>query len=1208
MIVIKRNGDKVNFDPNKIVNALKKANSETKGSEKLSDSAIDIILKNIVSKLLKTKEINVELIQDLVINELKNIGYSKLAKEYSDYRKDHEIKRMKNSSFMKNIISKLEATDVKNQNANVDEYSFGGRRGEASSELDKYVALNYTMSKWMKDLHENNEIYIHDLDSYSVGLHNCLTVPMEQLLKYGFKVRQTDIRPANSINTAFQLIAVLFQVQSLQQFGGTSCIIDSLMVPYFRKSFYKHYKEVSDIIPFINGNWINKIKNIDEISIDNPIYKGKTIFNIKKRYIYKKALNMTLKETKQAVEGMYHNLNSLQSRSGNQLPFTSINYGTDTTTEGRYIIKALLDGSIKGIGKFGRTPIFPCGIFQIKKGINLNKGDPNYDLKKLAIKSTIKRLYPNYANLDWSNQQDWVRQDREMKQSIIDNLDKETKRKLIDFIKNNPKIGHKLYLKVENNELIVEKEEQPSEKFSTMGCVDGEEVIRYSLNEIYYTESFKRMWYRIATLTSCKPIQQNKNDSKNLYIETSNINLKIFDTEKNDYIKVKKIIRNTSNRWCKIKIEGGRLLDCTEDHPLPIVNRGRIFAKDVNVDDKIMINNSTIIESSKYRINNDISWLMGMIIGDGCLSNDSICISVDFKSEKDLVSKIKNVCENTLYCECIVKERHRLNKGDYYDIILRSDKNDRFNVFRNELISLFGGIVKNNRKIPNLIFNSDYETRLAFMSGMIDADGYIDNHRKNCRVQIRSVNKELSIQQMYLAQSIGYNAFIYENNYSKNKIGYRVEFTPNNFDLKKYIISKKKLDHFSLNEDVKIERNNIVSIRSVEFYDCEKYSYDVTTESDHFEVSGIYSHNCRTVNGADINYDSEYYLNQINSIISGKMTEMDLDRDMRSKAQKDGRGNICPCTIILPTIAMEVVERFKENTSASTEFLVSEFLKKLDSMIDLAKDGLIERYNHIKKQDPKSACFMWDNVTMAGYKSEIGPESALKHGTLAIGQIGLAETLQILIGTNQLNPKGITLAKQIEKLYSDKCKKFKEEYKLNFGVYYTPAENLCYTSMIKFQKKYGKIPNISDKDFFTNSMHVPVWEKIDPFKKIDCESQLTGYSNAGCITYIEIGDSCIHNEKALEEFIDYAMKKDIPYFAINLPNDTCESCGYQGQILENESCPCCGEKDDISRLRRVTGYITSSYIKAFNKGKIQETQMRYKHTESIDKSILEKLK
>jgi ribonucleoside-triphosphate reductase len=180
---------------------------------------------------------------------------------------------------------------------------------------------------------------------------------------------------------------------------------------------------------------------------------------------------------------------------------------------------------------------------------------------------------------------------------------------------------------------------------------------------------------------------------------------------------------------------------------------------------------------------------------------------------------------------------------------------------------------------------------------------------------------------------------------------------------------------------------------------------------------------------------------------------------------------------------------------------------------------------------------MYENGLMAGYVPEEGIRSALKHGTLAIGQLGLAETLQILVGCDHTEEKGMELAKKIEQMFKDKCAEFKEKDKLNFGVYYTPAENLCYTAMSKFKAKYGEIPNVSDRDYFTNSMHVPVWKEMSPLDKIDIECQLTGYSSAGCITYVELDAGVKNNIDALEQIVNYAMDHDIPYFAVNVPND-----------------------------------------------------------------------
>jgi ribonucleoside-triphosphate reductase len=540
------------------------------------------------------------------------------------------------------------------------------------------------------------------------------------------------VRPANSVNTAFQLVAVIFQLQSLQQFGGVSAThLDWTMVPYVRKSFYKHYRD--------GLKWVDMRGDVDEImatlnkemSIEDPAYK-----KFEKSYRY--AMEMTQRETHQAVEGMYHNLNTLQSRSGNQLPFTSINYGTCTLPEGRMVTRELLNVSLQGVGKLGLTPIFPCGIFQYMKGVNDAPGTPNYDLFRLALESTSRRLYPNYANVDWSGNAGYDRND-------------------------------------------------PRTYFSTMGC--------------------------------------------------------------------------------------------------------------------------------------------------------------------------------------------------------------------------------------------------------------------------------------------------------------------------------------------------------------------------------------RTANGMDING-------------LGQM--------------KDGRANICPVTIILPTLAMEAKEREGD--------IIDNFMQILDDAIFDAKDRLLERFEWICSQDAASAKFMWMNGTMEGYIPEEGIRSALKHGTIVIGQLGLAEALQVLIGKDHTTAEGMELAKRIEQLFKTRCAQFKEEEKLNFGVYYTPAENLCYTAMKAFKKQYGEIPNVSDREYFTNSMHVPVWKEVSPFEKIDIESQLTGYSSAGCITYVELDGAVHDNLDALEAIGKYAMDKDIPYFAINIPNDQCLDCGWTGDI--NDACPKCGGTH-IQRLRRVTGYLTGNYTTAFNLGKQAEVKDRYKHSNRL---------
>ena len=598
----KRNGIVVPFDRERIINAINKAFIEVDGELYEDDTANDIADE--IKYAVKTSDdvVSVEKIQDMVEDFLMKSERRDVAKAYIRYRYKREIARKGQDDFMKAFSAKVQGSDIENQNANVDEMSFGGRVGAASDLQMKKYALDYLVSNKSRANHENNEIYIHDLNAYAVGMHNCLSIPFDDLLAKGFNTRQTDVRPAGSVNTAFQLVAVIFQLQSLQQFGGVSAThLDWTMIPYVRKSFYKHYMD--------GLTYIEQVISMDDrlnnqLSIEDPIYK-----DFKGAYSY--AIAMTEKEVHQAVEGMYHNLNTLQSRSGNQLPFTSINYGTCTLPEGRMVTKALLEVSIEGLGRLHNTSIFPCGIFQCMKGVNRKPGDPNYDLFRLALKSTATRLYPNYANVDWSG-----------------------------------------------------------------------------------------------------------------------------------------------------------------------------------------------------------------------------------------------------------------NAG-----------------------------------------------------------------------------------------------------------------------------------------------------------------YDVNDPSTYFSTMG-----CRTANGFDIN---------------------------GLKQQKDGRGNICPVTIIMPTIAMEA------NGDVET------FMKLLDIKIEEAKDMLLERFEYICAQPADSAKFMYENGLMAGYDG-ISTRSALQHGTLSLGQIGLAETLQILIGCDHTEPEGMKLAKRIEQLFKDRCAEYKEKYRLNFGVYYTPAENLCYTSLKKFRDKYGIIPNVSDREFFTNSMHVPV--------------------------------------------------------------------------------------------------------------------------------------
>ena len=459
--VIKRDGTVQIWDFSKIVAAVKKA-FDAAGQEP-TDKFLEQLEHEFMPYVAKGKDLNVEQIHNIVRDLFIKKNKFEVVDKFIRWRKEREEIRESKSDLVNDVHKALCATDIQNQNANVDEASFGGRIGEAARVVCKKEALR-TMRKQTRKNHENNEIYTHDLDSWSAGMHNCLSVPFDPLLKNGFKTRQCNIRGAKSVNTAFQLVAVIFQIQSLQQFGGVSAThLDWTMVPYVRYSFQKHYltnycKTLDD---FYNLNilsithreykkWVEK--QITNFFIEHPDIKDEDFTFSENEKLDKKLTQQALADTKtetyQAVEGMYHNLNSLQSRSGNQLPFSSINYGTCTLPEGRMVTKALLECCIEGTGPNHETSIFPCGIFQYMKGVNDKPGTPNYDLKRLALESLTKRIYPNFANNNWSGYTSSVEYDRKIKEEVINELSDEEKQKLIEIITDNPAIGKYLYLNV----------------------------------------------------------------------------------------------------------------------------------------------------------------------------------------------------------------------------------------------------------------------------------------------------------------------------------------------------------------------------------------------------------------------------------------------------------------------------------------------------------------------------------------------------------------------------------------------------------------------------------------------------------------------------------------------------------------------------------------------------------------------------------------
>ena len=740
MYVIKRDGTRVLFDINKIVNAVNKAMIHVDGSLYETETAEEIA--DIIAS--EGKDMTVEHIQDRVEEELMKSSRPDVAKAYILYRDQRTKERDRRSKLIRTVMRRTDATAVENANANVDEKSFSGREKEASSDIQKIIALDYTLSPEIANAHRGMLLYQHDMEKTNIGEHNCLFVDFNKLFTDGFVTRNGDIRPPSSYSTACQQVAVIFQCQSQVQFGGVGTVhLDRDLAPFVKKSFRKHVKNYFTDVQYYSDETATMLmdgfeKEHGEICIDN--LELQSMSGYPDAYNY--AMKQLEREGKQSSEALYHNLNTLESRAGSQVPFTSINFGRDTSTEGKLVQKWMLNASLAGVGKHHLTPIFPISIFQYKSGVNAEPGTPGYALKQHAIESLSKRIYPNFVNCDYSQ-------------------------------------AH-------------EDPENPDTFFATMGC--------------------------------------------------------------------------------------------------------------------------------------------------------------------------------------------------------------------------------------------------------------------------------------------------------------------------------------------------------------------------------------RTMLGMDI-HDKENPYNRV------------------------GRGNLVPNTMILPKLGIEYGICLGKREKADLEG----FWNAFEDLLKLCEQGLLERYDVMVNQCAAAAPFMYQNGTMKDAQScRESVYNALRHGTLAMGYLGIAETMTALFGKNHAEDAEVhQFALKIVQRINEYAKEATKRNGLNFSCYATPAEGLCHTAAKALRAQYGIIENVTDKEFITNSHHVPVWMEVGIFDKLKIEAPFCKYPTGGCITYVELDSTFVKNQKAIEQIIDYAFKElDIPYLAFNFPIDSCLDCGYQAEF--NDHCPECGG-ENIQQLRRVTGYLTTDY-RNFNKGKQSEVEHRVKHS------------
>ncbi len=824
----------------------------------------------------------------------------------------------------------------------------------------------------------------------------------------------------------------------------------------------------------------------------------------------------TKKEIIDGVQTFNYQCNSMTTTNG-QSPFLSVFMYLGETEEYKnelaMIIEEFLNQRILGmkneVGVYV-TQAFPKLLYILEED-NITPNSKYWYLTELAAKCTAKRMVPDYIS----------------------------EKKMKEFKENNC--------------------------FPCMGCVDGKELVTYKIKNNLYVESFERMWRRLSDSFEIK--HQYSETNPNLYMDLSEVT--IYDTEKG-FVDTKRIIRNVSSEWLDVDFSNGRRLLCTTDHPLTLRNGRNVHASELKLGDKILINSNQYNEES-ILFNIDKAWLLGFMLCDGCYQNNHVFASIAATGEDEIEEKFSNTFTKYfgLNVKTILQERGK--KGTYKDLCAISDNNGGIQYVANYFTSKFGGINKVNRQIPNEVFSWNYEAKLAFFAGMIDADGYINSHQneKNfSTVQIGSTNKELALQQMALAQSIGIPAKIYHNHYTKKNpelIRYRVEFYPTD-ELINYIVCKKKCDNYiESNVSGYAIESEVIKINPIH---KEMYSYDVTTSSEHFEVSGIYSHNCRS-------FLSPY-------------------KDENGNYKFYGRFNQGVVTINLVDVAL------------SSEGDFDKFWQLMEQRTELCHKALKCRHERLEGTLSDVAPILWQDGAFARLKKGEKIDKLLHGGysSISLGYAGLYECVKYMTGKSHTDHSiGHDFGIKVMEFLNNKCEQWKSEENIGYSTYGSPIESTTYKFANCLKKRFGIIEGITDRDYITNSYHIFVKEPINAFDKLYIESEFQSLSLGGSISYVETSDMT-QNIPAILEVIKY-IYDNIMYAELNTKSDYCQVCGYDGEIKivdENNEliweCPNCKNRDKtkMNVARRTCGYIGTNF---WNQGRTEEINERYVHLTDI---------
>ncbi|SEU10133.1 anaerobic ribonucleoside-triphosphate reductase [Lacrimispora sphenoides] len=887
---------------------------------------------------------------------------------------------------------------------------------------------------------------------------------------------------------------------------STACNIATQIIAQVASSQYGGQSiSLAHLAPFVD---------ISRKSIRNDVIKERTVTgdDLDEEKINTTVKMRLAKEIKKGIQTIQYQVITLMTTNG-QAPFLSVNMylnevkDSQTKEDLALIIEEVLKQRLQGVkNEVGVwiTPAFPKLLYFLEED-NVCENSPYWYLTELAAKCTAKRMVPDYIS------------EKIMLRNKID------------------KNGN-------------------GNAYPCMGCVESNEIITYKHKGKLYVESFKRMWTRLSDNFCAK--RQFEDSEDYLYIDLDDV--QIYDTEKG-FVNTKRIIRNKSDKWVNVKLSHGRSLICTPDHPFH-TERGRIRADSLKNTDTVNINSSQYFEESQL-FDDDKAWLLGFILCDGCYDGH-VSSSIAFDSENDIEAAYIERMKNCFDSKVEVVERHRGVKGKYKDLCSIGNVSDIIDY----LSIKFEGLTKLRRHIPNEVFSWNYTAKLSFLAGMVDADGYINPTTHNGSVvQIGSTNKELALQQAALARALGMPAAVYQNHYSKknpNAIRYRVEFAPSE-ELLTYIVSNKKVDNYIENgTDYHFYKSKVNSVEIIN--GMSDYSYDVTTDSDHFEVSGIYSHNCRSflTPYVDENGNPKYY----------------------------GRFNQGVVTISLPDIAL------------SSNGDVETFWTIFEERMELCHKALRCRHERLMGTTSDVAPILWQNGALARLNKGEKIDKLLYGGysTLSLGYGGLYECVKFMTEHSHTdNGIGKEFGLEVMRALNQKCNQWKAEEDIDYSIYGSPIESTTYKFAKCLKKRFGIIEGITDRDYITNSYHVPVFEAIDPFEKLALESEFQALSPGGAISYIECAD-LTNNTQAVLEVMKF-IYDHIMYAELNTKSDYCQVCGYNGEIkivdidgsLDWE-CPNCGNRDHskMNVSRRTCGYIGTNF---WNPGRTDEMRSRYVH-------------